>query len=65
MFFKKVVKNCQLSPHYFWFIRTKKFGIINLCGEKGKLKKIVGSRAIVNFDNYGVQNVPASLIKII
>ena len=58
----KPLKNCQVSPHYFWLIKTRKYGIINVSGEKGKLKRIVGSRAIVNFDNYGTQTVPASLV---
>ena len=62
LFKKKSLKDCQVSPHYFWLIKTKKFGIINVSGEKGKLKKIVGSRATVIFNNYGTLTVPASLV---
>lgn len=63
MFLKrKTLKDCQVSPHYFWLIKTRKFGIVNLSGAKGKLKRIVGSKAVVNFDNYGIQTVPASLV---
>ena len=54
MFFKnKPLKNCQISQHYFWLIKTKKHGIINVSGKKGKLKKIVGNKATVIFDDYG------------
>ena len=66
MFFKrKPLKNCQVSPRFFWFIKTKKYGIINACGKKGKLKKIIGSKAVVIFNDYGKQTIPANLIKII
>lgn len=64
LFKKKPLRKCQISPHYFWFIKTKKFGIINLSGANGKLKKIVGNRAIVEFDDYGTQTVPTSLVLI-
>lgn len=65
MFFKnKPLKNCQISQHYFWLIKTKKHGIINVSGKKGKLKKIVGNKATVIFDDYGKQVVPANLIRV-
>lgn len=64
LFQKKTLKDCQVSPHYFWFVKTKKFGIINLCGEKGKLKRIIGTKAEIIFDKYGKQTVPANLVTI-
>ena len=62
LFKKKSFKRCHISPHYFWLIKTRKYGIINVSGERGKLKKIVGNRATIIFDKYGEQTVPSSLV---
>lgn len=59
---KKPVKRCYISPNYFWLIKTKKHGIVNVSGAKGNLKKITGNKAIVDFDDYGKQSIPTSLI---